>query len=72
MSGVYFMGVFFLWVFGNIMTKINTWFLVKKGHIVLRINELFGNIDVLSSDIKSEKVKLQNWLEEAHQNEWKE
>jgi hypothetical protein len=41
MSVVYFVGVFFLWIFGNIMTKLNTWYLMHRGHTVLEINELF-------------------------------
>lgn len=72
MWAVYFVWVFFLWIFGSIMTKINTWFLIKKWHTVLRINELFWNIDRESDDIKSEKVRLQGFLEEAYNNEWKE
>ncbi len=72
MAFVYFFGVFFLWIFGSIMTKLNTWYLLKRGHSVLQINELFGTIDRASQDIQSEKIELQGLLEEAHENNWQD
>ncbi len=72
MSVVYFVGVFFLWIFGNIMTKLNTWYLMHRGHTVLEINELFWKIDRSSQDIKSEKIQIGALLDEAHDNNWQD
>lgn len=72
MSIVYFIGVLFLWVFGKFITWINTKFLIWKGNTVLKINELFGKLDIASEDIKSEKKSLAHLLSEAQKNEWKD
>lgn len=72
MAGVYFVWVLFLWVFGALMTKINTWYLLSKWHSVLKINELFWNIDRTSQDIQSEKIELQGFLKEAYDNNWQD
>lgn len=72
MSVVYFVWVLFLWIFWTIITKINTWYLLRRGHSVLEINELFWKIDRNSADIKSEKIQLQELLNEAYENNWQD
>lgn len=72
MSGVYFIGVFFLWIFWNLITKLNTWFLIKRWHTVLKINALFWEVDIASEDITLEKKHLKVFLKDAYDNQWKE
>jgi len=54
------------------ITWINTKFLILKGNTVLKINDLFGKLDISSEAIQVEKKSLTHFLSEAQQNEWKD
>ncbi len=72
MSIVYFVAVLFLWIFGKIITWLNTKYLSLRGNTVIQINSLFGKIDILSDDLTTEKTKLKKSLGQAQQNDWKD
>jgi hypothetical protein len=72
MSIVYFVAVLFLWVFGKVITWINTKYLSIRGNSVIQINTLFGKIDILSDDLATEKTKLKKSLHQAQENNWKD
>ncbi|NDK09813.1 hypothetical protein GW846_03475 [Candidatus Gracilibacteria bacterium] len=72
MASVYFVGVLFLWVLGSFITWINTKYLVRKGHTVIKINQLFSSLDISSEDIYNEKQSLELLLEEAYNNNWQD
>lgn len=72
MAVVYFVWVFFLWVFGNIYTSLTKSYLIWKGHKVMKINELFGKLDIASENIKVQKKSLSTLLHQAQKSEWKD
>ncbi len=72
MACVYFIGVLFLLFFGKIIMWLNTQYLIKRWHSVLKINELFGDLDRASQDIKMYKKSLEKLLWEAQNNNWKD
>lgn len=72
MACVYFIWVLWLLIFWKIITKINSWYLIKKWHTVLKINELFGQLDRDSDGIKDEKRSLSSLLSEASENNWQD
>lgn len=72
MAFVYFVWVFGLLIFWNIITKFNSWYLIKKWHTVLKINGLFSQLDSDSEGIKDEKRNLRQLLSEASENKWQD
>lgn len=38
----------------------------------MKINELFGDLDISSSNISSHKTSLEQMLDEAEKNNWKD
>ena len=72
MAVVYFVWVTFLWIFGKIITSLNTSYLIWKGNRVMKINNLFGKLDIASENIKVQKRSLSTLLTEAQRNEWKD
>jgi len=72
MASVYFVWVLFLWVLGSFITWINTKYLVRKWHTVIKINQLFSSLDISSEDIYNEKQSLELLLEEAYNNNWQD
>ncbi len=72
MACVYFVWVLFLWVLWTLITWINKKYLIKKGHDVIKINELFATLDRSSEDIYGEKQNLELVLTQAYNNNWKD
>ena len=72
MASVYFVWVLLLWVLGSFITWINTKYLVRKWHTVIKINQLFSSLDISSEDIYNEKQSLELLLEEAYNNNWQD
>jgi len=72
MASVYFVWVFFLLIFWNILTWCNTKYLLWRWHKVLEINGLFWKLDLSSENIKQEKSSLEHHLEKALKNEWQD
>lgn len=72
MACVYFIWVFFLLIFLNILTWANTKYLHLRGHSVVQINTLFWKLDISSEDLKSEKIILEDALSKAIENQWKD
>ncbi len=72
MSVVYFIWVFFLWLFGSFIAWVNTKYLTLKWNQVIKINQLFGRLDVLSDDIYEQKKQLKKSLKAAQNNDWKD
>lgn len=58
MAFVYFIGVFFLLIFGNIFTWLNKKFLAYRGHEVIKINALFGKINQSGEELSQESYTL--------------
>jgi hypothetical protein len=72
MSVVYFIGIFFLLIFGNTITWCNTRYLLWKGNTVLKINTLFGNVDRDAEELSLQTHALKKSLKSASKNEWKD
>jgi len=72
MACVYFVWVLFLLLLGKIITKANTWYLMKRGASVIKINHLFWEVDILSDDIGWKKQALKTLLLRARENDWKD
>ena len=72
MAMVYFVGVLWLLLFGKLIRWLNTMYLLKKWHTVIKINDLFGDLDISSENIKEHKKNLEGLLKEAHDNNWKD
>ncbi len=72
MACVYFVGVFFLLIFLNILTWANTKYLALRWNSVIQINTLFWKLDISSEDLKSEKIILEESLNKAIENQWKD
>ncbi len=72
MACVYFIGVLGLLIFGKILIWLNTRYLIYKGHSVIKINELFWDLDISSDTIKQQKNQLKNLLNQAYNNDWKD
>lgn len=69
---VYFFWVFGLMLFWSILVWINKKYLIYRGQNVLKINEHFWNIDILSDEISEEKTNLKWYLKSAQAWEWKD
>lgn len=72
MAFVYFIGVFFLLIFGNIFTWLNKKFLAYRGHEVIKINALFGKINQSGEELSQESYMLSKLLDEAQNNLWQD
>lgn len=72
MGSVYFMWVLWLLLFGKLLVWLNKKYLILRGQNVLKINEHFGNIDILSEEISAEKQELKKHLKNAQKWEWKD
>lgn len=72
MACVYFIWVLFLLVLWKLITKANTWYLMKRWASVIKINSLFWEIDVSSDEIKGKKQALKSLLLRARENDWKD
>ena len=72
MASVYFIGMFFIAIFGRIFGWLAHMYLLaisNKEHI---IQNLFGEIDESAQKLEKEKENIINLLSEASRNEWKE
>lgn len=72
MACVYFIWVLFLLLLWKLITKINTWYLMKRGASVIKINHLFWEIDISSDEIQGKKDALKSLLLRARENDWKD
>lgn len=72
MASVYFVGVLWLLIFGKLLTWANTRYLIYRWHSVTKINQLFGDLDISSDNIKQQKSELKKLLTQAHDNQWKD
>lgn len=72
MACVYFIGVLFLLILWKLITKLNTWYLLKRWASVIKINKLFWYIDVSSDEIQWKKQALKTLLIRARENDWKD
>jgi len=72
MACVYFIGVLFLLLLWKLITRLNTWYLLKRWASVIKINKLFWDIDVSSDEIQWKKQALKTLLLRARENDWKD
>lgn len=72
MACVYFVGVLFLLLLWKVITKANTWYLLKRWASVIKINHLFWEIDISSDEIQGKKDALKSLLLRARENDWKD
>jgi len=72
MACVYFIGVLFLFLLWKLITKLNTWYLLKRWASVIKINTLFWDIDISSDEIQWKKQALKTLLLRARENDWKD
>ncbi len=72
MACVYFIWVLFLLILWKVITQLNTWYLMKRGASVIKINHLFGEIDISSDEIQWKKQALKTLLLRARENDWKD
>lgn len=70
MACVYFIWVLFLFFLGKLITKVNTWYLMKRWASVIKINQLFWDIDRSSDEIKDKRNSLKSLLLRARENDW--
>ncbi|MDP2090749.1 MAG: hypothetical protein Q8K30_04070 [Candidatus Gracilibacteria bacterium] len=69
---IYFVGIIFVWFFGNILSAINKKILLIKGHKITSINKHFEDIDTYSKSLVKEKNELTTLLNNAISNDWKD
>ncbi len=72
MSIVYFIGVFFITVFGRIFSWIAHLLLLASNNTEYTIQNLFSGLDQRAYILQNTNTSLINHLEEAGQNAWKE
>ncbi|MDD2693945.1 MAG: hypothetical protein PHY14_03355 [Candidatus Gracilibacteria bacterium] len=72
MGAVYFIGIFFIAIFGNIFSWLANKYLLATSNTEHTIQTLFGEIDESAQKIEIEKENTINLLDEASQNAWQE
>jgi len=72
MACVYFIWVLFLLLLGKLITRLNTWYLMKRWASVIRINSLFWEIDMISWEVHDKKNELKTLLLRARENDWRD
>ncbi len=72
MASVYFIWVLFLLILWKLITKVNTWYLMKRWASVIKINQLFWSVDISSQEIRDKKDTLKSLLLRARENDWKD
>ena len=72
MGAVYFIGIFFIAIFGNIFSWLANQYLLATSNMEHTIQTLFGEIDESARKLEIEKENTVNLLDEASQNAWQE
>jgi hypothetical protein len=72
MALVYFVGIFFISLFGRLFSLIAHIFLKASNNIEYKIQDLFSSIDSKSNHLARSKSTVIDLLDEAKQNEWKD
>ncbi len=72
MASIYFIWVLFLLLLWKLFTWLNTAYLIKRGQSVIKINQLFWELDNASEDIKEQRKSLKTLIWKAQDNEWKD
>lgn len=72
MAAVYFVGMFFIAIFGRIFWWFAHKYLIATSNAEHTIQTLFGEIDASANSLEQEKQNTIALLTDAGQNEWKE
>lgn len=72
MAAVYFIGMFFIAIFGRIFGWLAHRYLLATSNTEHLIQTLFGEIDESARHLETEKQNTISLLAEAGQNAWKE
>ncbi len=72
MGTVYFIGMFFIAIFGRIFSLLAHWYLLATSNTEQTIQTLFASIDESAKKLEWEKNTIINLLDDAVRDEWKE
>lgn len=72
MGAVYFIGIFFIAIFGNIFSWLANRYLLAMSNTEHTIQNLFRKIDENAKELENEKENTINLLDEASRNAWQE
>lgn len=72
MGAVYFIGIFFIAIFGNIFSWLANRYLLAISNTEHLIQDLFREIDESTKKLENEKENTINLLDEASRNAWQE
>lgn len=69
---IYIIQIFVIYIFWIVLNYISKKILIKAGHEIIIINDLFEKIDKNSKELIIEKESLSKKLKEALDNDWKD
>ncbi len=72
MLAVYFVGIFFISIFGRLFSWIAHLFLRASNNLEYKVQDLFADIDMKSKRLSDSNDTIIHLLDEAKRNEWKD